>query len=79
MDHERDYDRDHSRDDTYTDIELKEVLESSYEVENELMRGYILAAERIHDDEELKLRLRNFSEGNAKRTKQLQDEIEKMQ
>ncbi|MBE4910009.1 hypothetical protein IMZ08_18385 [Bacillus luteolus] len=79
MDHERDYDRDYSKDDTYTDTELKEVLESSYEVENELMRGYILAAERIHDDEELKLRLRNFAEGNSKRTKQLQDEIEKMQ
>lgn len=53
---------------------LEEILEHSVEVEEELMRTYLITAERIHDDE-LKERLENFAEGNAKRTKQLIDEL----
>jgi predicted DNA-binding protein len=54
---------------------LKEVLEDSIEKEEDLMRTYLITAERIHDDDELKERLENFAEGNAKRTKQLIDEL----
>jgi rubrerythrin len=54
---------------------LEQVLEHSIEVEEELMRTYLITAERIHDDVELKDRLENFAEGNAKRTKQLIDEL----
>ncbi|MEH7439470.1 hypothetical protein V7182_18500 [Neobacillus drentensis] len=54
---------------------LEQVLEHSIEVEEDLMRTYLITAERIHDDDELKERLENFAEGNAKRTKQLIDEL----
>ena len=54
---------------------LTQILENSIETEEELMRTYLIAAERIHDDDELKERLENFAEGNAKRTKQLIDEV----
>jgi hypothetical protein len=56
---------------------LKDVLEDSIEMEENLMRTYLITAERIHDDDELKERLENFAEGNAKRTKQLIDELNK--
>jgi rubrerythrin len=55
---------------------LEEVLKHSIEVEEDLMRTYLITAERVHDDDELKDRLENFAEGNAKRTKQLLDELE---
>jgi rubrerythrin len=55
---------------------LEGVLKHSIEVEEELMRTYLITAERIHDDDELKDRLENFAEGNAKRTKQLLNELE---
>ncbi|WHZ04232.1 hypothetical protein QNH48_06155 [Neobacillus sp. YX16] len=54
---------------------LEEILEHSIEIEEDLMRTYLIAAERIHDDDELKDRFENFAEGNAKRTKQLIDEL----
>ncbi|MFL6559600.1 MAG: hypothetical protein ACJ8MO_26235 [Bacillus sp. (in: firmicutes)] len=54
---------------------LREVLEDSIQTEENLMRTYLITAERIHDDDELKERLENFAEGNAKRTKQLIDEL----
>ncbi|MEH7377267.1 MULTISPECIES: hypothetical protein [Bacillaceae] len=54
---------------------LNDVLEDSIEKEENLMRTYLITAERIHDDDELKERLENFAEGNAKRTKQLIDEL----
>ncbi|MFE8700126.1 hypothetical protein ACFYKX_05745 [Cytobacillus sp. FJAT-54145] len=54
---------------------LEEVLKNSIETEEELMRTYLITAERIHDDNELKDRLQNFAEGNAKRSKQLIDEL----
>jgi hypothetical protein len=54
---------------------LEEILEHSIEVEEDLMRTYLITAERIHDDDQLKDRLENFAEGNAKRTKQLIDEL----
>ncbi|WP_442597894.1 hypothetical protein [Neobacillus sp. D3-1R] len=56
---------------------LETILENSVEIEEDLMRTYLITAERIHDNEELKDRLENFAEGNAKRTKQLIDEINK--
>lgn len=56
---------------------LEEILENSIEIEEDLMRTYLITAERIHDDGELKERLENFAEGNAKRTKQLIDELNK--
>ncbi|AIM17226.1 MULTISPECIES: hypothetical protein [Neobacillus] len=57
---------------------IKEILENSIEIEEDLMKTYLITAERIHDDGELKERLENFAEGNAKRTKQLLDELEEM-
>jgi rubrerythrin len=54
---------------------IEEVIENSIEIEEDLMRTYLITAERIHDDDELKERLENFAEGNAKRTKQLLDEL----
>ena len=54
---------------------IEEIIEHSIEVEEDLMRTYLITAERIHDDDELKERLENFAEGNAKRTKQLIDEL----
>jgi rubrerythrin len=54
---------------------IEEILENSIEIEEDLMRTYLITAERIHDDDELKERLENFAEGNAKRTKQLIDEL----
>lgn len=79
MNHEKDYDRDHDREDALTDDSLKAILQTAYDAESELMRRYLIASERIHNDDELKVRLANFAEGNAKRTKQLQNEIEKLQ
>lgn len=55
--------------------DLEQILENSIEIEEDLMRTYLITAERIHDDDELKSRLQNFAEGNAKRTKQLIDEF----
>ncbi|WP_066307649.1 hypothetical protein [Bacillus sp. FJAT-29814] len=55
--------------------QLQDILKNSIEIEEDLMRTYLITAERIHDDDELKRRLENFAEGNAKRTKQLIDEI----
>jgi rubrerythrin len=54
---------------------IEEILENSIEIEEDLMRTYLITAERIHDDDELKERLENFAQGNAKRTKQLIDEL----
>lgn len=54
---------------------IENVLKNSLEIEEDLMRTYLITAERVHDNKELKERLQNFAEGNAKRTKQLLDEI----
>jgi hypothetical protein len=56
---------------------LQNVLKNSLETEEDLMRTYLITAERVHEDDELKERLQNFAEGNAKRTKQLLDELKK--
>lgn len=62
-----------------TDIdELEEILQTSLNHEEEMMRTYLIAAERIHESEELKLRFREFAEGNAKRSRQLIDEIKRL-
>lgn len=54
---------------------LEETLEAAIQAEEDLMRTYLITAERVHDDDQLKERLENFAEGNAKRTKQLIDEV----
>ncbi|MCI3921228.1 hypothetical protein MO973_13405 [Paenibacillus sp. TRM 82003] len=59
--------------------ELKGFLQQSLENETELLRVYTILAERIHDNDELKDRLHNFAEGNAKRSRQLQEELEKFE
>ncbi|MBB3111166.1 hypothetical protein FHS18_003234 [Paenibacillus phyllosphaerae] len=63
------------QDDEMNKDELIALLEMTLERENELLRTYVIASERIHNNAALKLRLINFAEGNAKRTKQLIDEI----
>ena len=57
---------------------LEEVLKASIEAEEALMRTYLISAEKVKDDDELKERLENFAQGNAKRTKQLIDELQEM-
>ena len=54
---------------------IEETLKNSIEIEEDLMRTYLITSERIHDDDGLKERLENFAQGNAKRTKQLLDEL----
>jgi len=78
MNHEKDHDRDLDREDRLMQDQLVEILQHSYELETELMRRYIIMAERVHNDKVLKERLQNFAEGNAKRTRQLLDELEKL-
>lgn len=58
--------------------ELLQVLQQTMEQETELLRTYTIVAERVNDNEDLKVRLRNFAEGNAKRSRQLQDEIQSL-
>lgn len=76
MDHNKDYDRDGAKDDELNDEGLMKTLQESLTIENELMRTYIHLAERINNNAELKDRLENFAQGNAKRTMQLQDELD---
>ena len=66
----------HSHDDRKKES-IEDVLENSLKIEEDLMRTYLITAERVHHDDELKNRLENFAEGNAKRTKQLIDELAK--
>ncbi|WP_409274965.1 hypothetical protein V1499_07145 [Neobacillus sp. SCS-31] len=57
---------------------LEEVLKHTLEVEEDLMRTYLITADNIHEDPELKNRLENFAEGNAKRTDQLINELKEL-
>ncbi|MDT8858671.1 hypothetical protein N0O92_00415 [Alkalihalobacillus sp. MEB130] len=75
MNHDVDYDRDGDREDTLSTDRVVEQLKASLEQEEEMMRTYLILAERIHDNDVLKTRLENFAEGNAKRSRQLLDEI----
>jgi hypothetical protein len=75
MNYNKDYDRDHDCEDHLSKTGLKGILENSYEIESKLLRDYVSTAERIHDNKELKDRLQNFAEGNAKRSRQLLDEL----
>ncbi|MCT2535214.1 hypothetical protein NC661_11905 [Aquibacillus koreensis] len=79
MNHEKDYDRDFDREDHLSSDHLRHILQSSHDIEVKLMREYLIAADRIHDNPELKERLKNFAEGNAKRTDQLLDELKNYQ
>ncbi|MGO4888487.1 hypothetical protein ACJ2A9_12060 [Anaerobacillus sp. MEB173] len=54
---------------------LKEKLKQSLENEEDLMRSYLIIAEKVHNNEELQTRLREFAEGNAKRSQQLIHEL----
>ncbi|HTG69138.1 MAG TPA: hypothetical protein VL921_07730 [Candidatus Udaeobacter sp.] len=54
---------------------LKRILQQSLDQETELLRTYTTTSEQIHHNEELKTRLQNFAEGNAKRSRQLMDEL----
>ena len=76
MNHQKDYDRDHDREDALNKESLKKQLEDSLDTETEMMKKYLITADRIHDNKQLKQRLENFSEGNAKRSQQLQDELD---
>jgi hypothetical protein len=57
---------------------LRDILQRSLDQETELLRTYTMTSERIHQNEELKVRLQNFAEGNAKRSRQLMDEIARL-
>lgn len=75
MNHELDYDRDGDREDALSKESLDEILQMSIDKETEMMKTYLTLAERIHNNTELQTRLRNFAEGNAKRSQQLEDEL----
>lgn len=78
LNHEVDYDRDGDREDRLSTEHLRNILKSSYDLEVKLMREYLITSDRIHNNHELKQRLQNFAEGNAKRTDQLIDELENL-
>jgi tRNA isopentenyl-2-thiomethyl-A-37 hydroxylase MiaE len=78
MDHNKDYDRNNDREDAYSNDLLKEVVGSALDVEKEMMQNYLVAADRIHGNEALKRRLREFAEGNAKRSSQLEEELNQL-
>jgi hypothetical protein len=71
------HDHDHGED-SMTRKTLKQTLEETLELENQLLRTYAITAEAIHEDHELKTRLHNMAEGNAKRVNQIEYELEKL-
>ncbi|WP_078427394.1 hypothetical protein [Alkalihalobacterium alkalinitrilicum] len=73
--HDVDYDRDGDREDQISKDQREEILKENLKQEEEMMKSYLILAERTHDDDVLKNRLMNFAEGNAKRSRQLEDEI----
>lgn len=79
MNHDKDFDRDGDREDYLELGHLKHILQSTYDIETKLMREYLMTSERIHNNPELKERLQNFAEGNAKRTEQLLEELKRIQ
>jgi hypothetical protein len=79
LNHSNDYDREKDKEDVFSNEMLFEVVESALNVEKEMMQSYLVAADRIHDNEVLKLRLREFAEGNAKRSTQLEDVLNQLQ
>jgi len=58
--------------------ELKNELQRTLAYETELLRTYTIMSERLHNQDQLRERLQNFAEGNAKRSRQLIDEIEQL-
>jgi hypothetical protein len=58
--------------------QLKQTLEETLELENQLLRTYAITAEAVQDDQVLKSRLHNMAEGNAKRVNQIEEELEKL-
>jgi len=71
------HDHDHGED-SMTRKTLKQTLEETLELENQLLRTYAITAEAIHEDHELKTRLHNMAEGNAKRVNQIEYELDKL-
>ncbi|GAA0324798.1 hypothetical protein GCM10008967_14250 [Bacillus carboniphilus] len=57
---------------------VKETLQNTLKLEEELMRTYLITADYIHQNEGLQTRLREFAEGNAKRSRQLIDELKNL-
>ncbi|WP_387407442.1 hypothetical protein [Priestia aryabhattai] len=53
MNHEFDYDRDYNREDELSKKSLRQISQMSLERENEMMKTYLITAERIHNNEEL--------------------------
>ena len=79
MNHDLDYDRDGDRSDAMSTTDFAEVLEDSLQLENELMRRYLITAERLPSHDKRAYWLRNFAEGNAKRTRQIQNELSQIE
>ncbi|WP_216829169.1 hypothetical protein [Alkalihalobacterium elongatum] len=73
--HDLDYDRDGDREDQLSEEDVVSILKTSLRKEEEMLKTYTILAERIHDNDVLKNRLVNFAQGNAKRSRQLEDEI----
>ncbi|MNR61513.1 hypothetical protein D3C85_1832890 [compost metagenome] len=57
---------------------LRGVLEKSLAIETELLRTYTTTSEQLHGNGQLRDRLQNFAEGNAKRSRQLIEELEQL-
>ncbi|WP_199619525.1 hypothetical protein [Paenibacillus alkalitolerans] len=73
-----DYDHNHNEIDCAVNRdEIRSTLQQSFEVETEMLRTYTILAERVHNDDELKIRLQNFAQGNAKRSRELMHELRK--
>lgn len=79
MNHEKDYDRDNDREDILDNQAVRTFLEDSIRSERDLMENYLNTSERIHNNNELKERLQNLSEGNLKRLRQLEDDLRGLQ
>jgi hypothetical protein len=77
MNRELDYDSEYESGDELSEESLEQVLQMSLQRENEMMRTYLITAERVHNNDELQNQLRNFAEGNAKRSRQLIDVLNK--
>jgi len=75
MNNDKDYDRDNDREDRLDINDIGHILEDFEKNESEMMIRYTTTAERIHNNDNLRNRLLNFSEGNAKRAEQLKSEI----
>ncbi|UII54205.1 hypothetical protein LS684_10900 [Cytobacillus spongiae] len=70
------HDFDHGED-QLAGSDLKDHLQETLRLENQLLQTYAITAQSVAD-EELQTRLHNMAEGNAKRVKQLEYELSKL-